>query len=83
MKGIKFKMKDGSWDYYDPLNQSDFSETDTHYVLDMIYLYDIPKSEVEYFEWYDLCEECGHELFDDGCRRCISERELQQLKNEG
>ena len=82
MNGIKFKMKDGSCDYYDPLNTNDLSETNTHYTLNMTYLYDIPKDEVEYFEWYDLCEDCGHDIFDDGCRRCTSERELEQLKKK-
>ena len=39
--GIKFKMKDESTDYYDPLNQNDLSETDNHYILNMTYVYDI------------------------------------------
>lgn len=66
MKGIKFKMKDGSFDYYDPLEEYDFKESDNFYTLHMAYLYDIPKEEVEYYEWYDVCEKCGYE----SCRNC-------------
>ena len=81
MQGIKFKMKDGTWDYYDPLNQSDFSETETDYLLDMTYKYEIAKNEVDFYEWYELCNDCGHEVFEEGCRRCFSEKELKELWN--
>ena len=80
MRGIRFKMKDGSWDSYDPLEEPDFQETKDCYVLDMNYLYEIPREEVEYFEWFDLCEECGYEVYSDGCRRCIFEKELRNEK---
>lgn len=82
MQGIKFKMKDGTFDYYDPLQQTDFSETDSEFILSMAYTYNITKENVEHFEWYDLCEECGYELFEGDCRRCITEKELNDLKNE-
>ena len=81
MQGIKFKLKDGTWDYYDPLNINDFSETEFEYILDMTYKYEIPKEEVEYFERYDLCDECGYELEDNICSKCAEEKELEQLKD--
>lgn len=73
MKGIKFKLKEGAWDYYDPLNQDDLSETETHYVLNMTYLYDIPKKDVDFYEWYDVCDDCGYEINDVSCRRCAKD----------
>ncbi len=79
--GIKFKMKDESTDYYDPLNQNDLSETDNHYILNMTYIYDIPKEDVEYFEWYELCEDCGYELLEDSCRNCAEKEELKNYCN--
>lgn len=77
--GIKFKMKDGSTDYYDPINQNDLSETDNHYILNMSYVYDIAKNEVESFEWYELCDDCGYELFEGSCRNCADKEELKNL----
>lgn len=82
MRGIKFKMKDGTFDYYDPLEEYDFQETNDAYVLDMNYLYEISKQDVEFYEWFDLCEDCGHELFYDGCRRCYMEKELNDLRDD-
>ena len=75
-------MKDGTVDYYDPLYKDDFQDSSDAFVLDLNYLYEIPKNEVESFEWYELCDDCGYELFEGSCRRCISEKELEQLKNE-
>ena len=69
-RGIKFNMKDGTADYYDPLYIRDFSESDTDYILDMTYTYEIDKSEVIDFEWYNICDKCGHEVYSDGCRNC-------------
>ena len=80
-RGIKFKMKDGTFDYYDPLEEADFQITQDVYVLDLNYLYEMPKEEVEYFEWYDICEECVFELKEEKCERCAMEYELKQLKN--
>lgn len=77
--GIKFKMKDGSTDYYDPLKKDDFQETSDAFVLGMNYLYEIPKSEVESFKWYDICDDCGYELFEEGCRNCAEKEELKNL----
>lgn len=68
MKGIKFYLKNGTVDYYDPLEEDDFAEYEDAFVLDMNYQYEIPKDTVESFEWYDLCEKCGFELYKDGCK---------------
>jgi hypothetical protein len=77
--GIKFKMKDGTTGYYDPLVKDDLKETNNHYILNMAYIYDVPKEDVEYFEWYELCEICGYELFEEGCRNCAEKEELKNL----
>ena len=69
-QGIRFILKDGTDDFYDPLTFNDFSETETEYVLDMAYTYKIPKEDVISFEWFDICQKCGYELFSDGCRNC-------------
>ena len=70
MIGIEFTFKDGKKDWYDPIDYpSDFEETDTHYVLKMAYTYEIEKATVESIRHYELCKVCGHELFEDGCRR--------------
>lgn len=61
MKGIRFKRKsyigqyDDVYDYYDPVVESDFSQTETHYVIDAgLYTYNIPKDDVVGEpEWYD------------------------------
>lgn len=81
MKGIKFKMKDGTFDYYDPLEEDDFQENIYSYILDMIYKYEILKENVESYEWYDICDICGYEIFEKSCRRCILKEGLIDLKN--
>lgn len=68
--GIKFLLKNGECDYYDPLDHSDLQETETHYILNMTYKYEIPKKDVIKFEWFDICQECGYEIYYDGCRNC-------------
>lgn len=68
--GIKFTLKDQTVDYYDPLKKEDLEETETHYILNMTYTYKIPKNDVIRFDWYDLCDDCGYELYYDGCRNC-------------
>lgn len=70
MKGIEFKLIDGSLDCYDPVDlDKDFKETDTHYILDMTYLYEIDKAIVESIRYYDLCEACGREV-NNICEYC-------------
>ena len=80
--GIKFFMKDGTVDYYDPLRKSDFKDLKNHYELHMNYLYDIFKEEVIRYEWYNICDDCGYELTKGDCNKCISEAELKSLKEE-
>jgi hypothetical protein len=79
--GIKFFMKDGTVDYYDPIEKDDFQESLDAFILDMNYLYEIPREEVESFEWYNICDDCGHELIKGDCNRCIFEVELKTLKD--
>ena len=78
---MEFIYKDGTSECYDPI--SDWVENDVAYYFfvggnD----YYIHKSEIKSLREYDLCADCGYELFEEGCRRCISEKELEQLKNE-
>ena len=68
MKGIEFTLKDGSKDSYDPIDiDNDFSETDTHYILDMVFTYTIEKTTIESYREYVICSECGYEKYDLGC----------------
>lgn len=68
--GIKFKLKDGTIDYYDPLSYGDLSESDTDYILNMSYTYEISKEDVISFEWFDICVKCGYELYNNECKNC-------------
>lgn len=68
--GIKFNLKDGTADYYDPLYKEDFSEAEDEYRLNMSYTYEISKEIVESYEWYDICKECGYELEENKCWNC-------------
>ena len=80
-KGIEIIYNDGTKEYYDPI--SDWTENDVAYYFFVGgYDYYIHKSEVKSLREYDLCEDCGFELFEEGCRRCISEKELKYLRNE-
>jgi len=75
--GKEFKYKDGTTEYYDPIE--DFVEIDGDYVFYIgKYKWEIPVEEVESIRDYDLCDKCGHELYYDGCRKCIMEEELKQ-----
>lgn len=63
LQGIQFNNKDGSKDWYDPIDISrDFSETETHYILTMSTKYEINKSLVDCYFTYDLCIQCGFEV---------------------
>lgn len=61
-KGIKFKMKDGTFEYYDPIKEDELTENDLYYILDMAYTYEVLKADVKYFEWYNMCPKCNYEL---------------------
>ena len=78
---MEFIYKDGTSECYDPI--SDWAENQKEYSF---YVggtqYVIDKAEVESLREYDLCDDCGYELFEEGCRRCISEKELEDLKND-
>jgi hypothetical protein len=62
MIGIEYTLKDGSKESYDPIRIDDISETDTHYVLNMIYRYEIPKNDVLSFRYYVLCNICKRDI---------------------
>lgn len=66
--GIEFTLKDGTKDCYDPIDLGkDFSETETHYILSIVYEYEILKDDVINIRYYEQCSSCGYELYDDGC----------------
>jgi len=80
-KGMEFIYKDGTNEYYDPI--SDWVENDVAYYFFVGGTqYVIDKVDVESLREYSLCDDCGYELFEEGCRRCISEKELEHLKND-
>lgn len=69
MIGIEFTMKDGSKDWYDPLRgEEDLIIKDDVYIVKATYDYEIEKSKVESYKFYDCCEICGIELHEEkGC----------------
>jgi hypothetical protein len=68
MVGIEFTLIGGAKEWYDPIKpETDFSETDEHYILDLAYLYKIPKDTVESYRFYDLCVICGSEVKENSC----------------
>jgi hypothetical protein len=69
MIGIEFTMRDGTKDSYDPVKfPEEFTETETHYLISMAFDYEIVKEDVVSIRHYELCPECGYELYEDGCR---------------
>lgn len=58
-QGIEFLLKDGTKDSYDPVY--DLEETDTHYIVQTVYQYEIEKVTVEGYNYYDLCDSCEHD----------------------
>jgi len=80
LKGIKFVLKSGQFDYYDPVEYDDgLQETETKYLVDNgFYKYEIMKSDIESYSWYDLCLKCQRGLDEDGnCHYCDDESEAQ------
>lgn len=67
--GLRFKLKDGSDDCYDPLYyETDFTENETHYIIDSnCGEWTLLKEDVLSYEKYDLCPYCQHELYISGC----------------
>lgn len=81
MKGIEFKYKDGTNEYYDPIN--DWNEDDLNYSFWIgRYEFGILKSDVLELREYPLCDVCGYEVYDEGCRKCAEEKELKLLRDE-
>ena len=67
-KGLRFTMKDGTFDWYDPVNIEDLIITDYWYKFEHTngYTYKLLKSDVEKLEFYDLCGLCASEICEDG-----------------
>jgi hypothetical protein len=73
--GIHFFLKDGSNDWYDPIDKNDgIRENKDNYIVDNgCYVYEIEKEKVAKYEFYDICKICGHEIekIDNRiCHRC-------------
>jgi hypothetical protein len=80
MIGVEFTLRDQTKDYYDPFEYPrDFEETDTHFIIHMHYEYEILKSEVDAVRFYELCDKCKYELYNDGCHRCQNDEEIVNL----
>jgi ribosomal protein S27AE len=63
--GIGIFYKDGSRDWFDPVDEDvfDAAETEDKYIIDNgHYVYEVEKSKVLEMRKYDLCPECGHEI---------------------
>ena len=80
-KGIEFYYRDGTCESYDPIN--DWKETKSMYSFWVgWHEWNILKSNVLELREYPLCDVCGYEVYDDGCRKCAEEKELKLLKDE-
>jgi len=75
-KGIRFVMNEGYRDCYDPVRYPDgLTEDETKYMVDNTHhVYEIEKSKVASFSWYDICQNCNRELEpDEMCGYCFKE----------
>lgn len=66
MVGVEFTFKDGTKESYDPLEIDGLTQTEHHYHVEATYNYEIEKSTVLDYRFYELCE-CGYELYNDEC----------------
>ena len=81
MKGIEFYYRDGTCESYDPI--SGWKEDDLNYSFWIGgHTYNILKSDVLELREYPLCDVCGYEVYDKGCRKCAEEKELKLLRDE-
>lgn len=63
--GIAFEYKDGTKDWYDPVDENEFdnNQTETEYHIDNgCYKYVVSKSNVVSMRKYKLCAGCGYEI---------------------
>ena len=77
-KGIEITYVDGTTEHFDPI--ADWNETEeafSFYIGGHTYIFNI--SDVVNIREYDLCNDCGYELFEGICRNCADKEEL---KNE-
>ena len=80
-KGIEITYVDGMTEHFDPI--TDWNETEENfsfYIGGHTYTFNI--DDVVNIREYDLCDDCGYELYYDGCRRCYMEKELELIKKE-
>jgi len=74
-KGIEIFYKNGETQCFDPI--SEWFEDDLSYSFWIGgYDYQIPKEDVLKLREYDLCEDCGYEVYYDGCRNCYLKEEI-------
>lgn len=79
--GIYFKYKNGENGYFDPI--SDFKTTDLNYEFWIgSHIHQLPIELVLEMREYPLCDVCGYEDSDVGCRNCAEKEELEKLRNE-
>jgi len=75
-KGIRFVKHEGHRDCYDPVVfPTGLTEDGDSYIVDNGYhVYEIAKTTVASFSWYEICHNCGRELEADGmCGYCFVE----------
>ncbi len=68
-RGLEITYLDNTSESFDPIQ--DFLETDFEYCFWVGgYTWNIPKDSVLNVRWYELCNDCGFELFEDDCSYC-------------
>lgn len=68
MNGIEFTYKDGEKESYDPMNMpNDFIDTvdNVIFTLSNNDRYVVDKKIIESYRIYEVCDLCGHELYED------------------
>ena len=80
-KGIEITYVDGTTEHFDPITDwNETEETFSFYIGGHTYTFNT--DDVVNIREYNLCDDCGYELYYDGCRRCYMEKELELIKKE-
>ncbi len=69
-KGLEITFNDGTKEYYDPVSHFFLEDGFGFSFYVGGYDHTFSSLEVKDIRWYDLCEVCGYEIYEDGCRNC-------------
>jgi len=79
--GIQITYKDLSTEYFDPIQ--DFKTTNLNYEFWVSgHTYQILIDTVLELRKYPLCDVCGYEDSEEGCKNCAEKEEIEKLRNE-